>query len=768
MLTSVVISTALLAMFQPVMASCDCSLRVESHISPGFSLDVVSTLIIGSQAAAIVDLPLAVSAAEDLAAWVKNTTDKPLLAAFTTHNHPDHYLSGKAFLQHFPDAKHYATPETTEFWSAAYGPGVIAPIPAIPTAYNFSFFTLPGDEKCPIEILKNVGGDTIDLSAFWIPSSKTLIAGDVVYGHQMHAWLADLLTPALTESWLTTLDFIAGLGPNLVIPGHALSADTFSAIVDVNHTHEYVSFFQKNIEAKGADFYTPQEISKLIDDAFPGLTNLTSSTTSATLLNITSENFGRGGERQVHYFDLTFYNDTEILDGWRLSGAGAGAGVATASPSSPNLATTVSFSAQPSDGFSNVNQSVVEKMPESETPTPPDASTPEQFNAELTANVPEKAISQKNAKALAILETAYFEYFVNKDPAPVDMGRIAIPASISQCQTQYARSLVKRRGIVDEVLSYVPLLSRDLRGFENCKAVESLEVGVYFHYMRATSTADRPNELESRVKAQVDVLNEALGAIKINFRYMSLNWWEPKTGEDWSVVTRREAKLQDWQQRTRAPGKLTLTVWLVNGLRGSQNDDLNSYATFPNENLDANDGIVIEAAHVQGGDSTTLVHDVGHWLGLGHTFGDIGTQCASQDGLTNATQTSGMKDVVYECSQVPCSGGSAVEINNYMSYSSCRGKTPQDGFTTDQKARMFANALQFRRGYEAGECMPDGKAAMRKRSSMQDLLDGKCPDVDKQANILMDAPHSLSARAHGLSKMGWAVLAGWWAATLVM
>lgn len=62
---------------------------------------------------------------------------------------------------------------------------------------------------------------------------------------------------------------------------------------------------------------------------------------------------------------------------------------------------------------------------------------------------------------------------------------------------------------------------------------------------------------------------------------MSLNWWEPKAGEDWSVVTRREAKLQDWQQRTRAPGKLTLTVWLVNGLRGSQNDDLNSVSVAP-------------------------------------------------------------------------------------------------------------------------------------------------------------------------------------------
>ncbi|KAK1479639.1 metallo-beta-lactamase family protein [Colletotrichum tamarilloi] len=329
MFSEIITAVALSGVFGKGAASCTCDLKVESYISPGFSLDVVSSLIIGSQAAAIIDLPLAVADAGTLAQWVKNTTGKPLLAAFTTHNHPDHYLSGKAFLQHFPEAKHYATPETvqgiqneainkTEFWSAAYGPGIIAPVPAIPTAYNFSFFTLPGDEKCPIEILKNIGGDTIDLCSFWIPSIKTLIAGDVVYGHQMHAWLADLLTPALTESWLTTLNFITGLRPSLVIPGHALASTTFSALADVDHTRDYVSFFQKNIEAKGPDFYTPREISSMMEAAFPGLTNLTSSTTSATLLNITSENFGRGGQRQVHYFDLTVYNDTDVLDGWRL------------------------------------------------------------------------------------------------------------------------------------------------------------------------------------------------------------------------------------------------------------------------------------------------------------------------------------------------------------------------------------------------------------------------------------------------------------------
>ncbi|OLN96864.1 Extracellular metalloprotease-like protein 1 [Colletotrichum chlorophyti] len=427
-----------------------------------------------------------------------------------------------------------------------------------------------------------------------------------------------------------------------------------------------------------------------------------------------------------------------------LHGSDSDGGGINATISSPALATTASFAAQPSDSFKIVNSSSLEAMPESNKPTPPDVLTTDQFHAELTANIPDKAINEKTARDLAILETAYFEYFVNTDPAPVDIGKLSIPASISGCQNTYSQRLKKRTGFVERALSWVPLISRDLRGFGNCKAVDSLEVGVYFHYMRATAAADRPNELESRVKAQVDVLNEALGAVKINFRFMALNWWEPKANEDWTTITRREAKLREWQQRTRSPGKLVLTVWIVNGLRGDDKGELSSYATFPNEKLDDDDGIVIEEAHVQGGDAATLVHDVGHWLGLGHTFGGVGEQCLIQTGLTNATQTSGNRDVVYECSQVTCVGGPAVEINNYMSYSSCRGKSPKDGFTTDQKARMFANALQFRRGYESGECMPDGKAAVRKRSSMQDLLDGQCPDVNKQANILMNTPHSMA------------------------
>jgi glyoxylase-like metal-dependent hydrolase (beta-lactamase superfamily II) len=87
-------------------------LRVQSHTNNDASFNMVSSLIIGSEAAVLIDLPLAIPQAKSLVDWVRNTTDKPLIAVFTTHFHPDHYLSGAAFLSHFPEAKYYANSKT--------------------------------------------------------------------------------------------------------------------------------------------------------------------------------------------------------------------------------------------------------------------------------------------------------------------------------------------------------------------------------------------------------------------------------------------------------------------------------------------------------------------------------------------------------------------------------------------------------------------------------------------------------------------------------
>ncbi|KAH7126074.1 metallo-beta-lactamase family protein [Dactylonectria macrodidyma] len=308
--------------------SCKNTLRVETFLNTGPSLEVVSSLIIGSEAAVIIDLPLAIPQAEALAEWVRNTTDKPLVAAFSTHSHPDHYLGGAAFLDRFPDAKYYANskvvefianeaPHKAEFWRATLGDELVVDNVTIPTPYDFTFFALPGDEGFPIHLVSPLVGDTIDETLFWIPSISTLIAGDAVYSHDMHLWLADLLTPALTEAWLSTLDFVESLKPRTIIPGHSLSSKKFGSNVDLEHTRKYVTYFKNKIQSKGEDFFTPKEIYKMLNSAFPHLLPKTSQT-SAFLLNFTSEQFGRGGQRQIHYVDLASFNNLTELEGWKI------------------------------------------------------------------------------------------------------------------------------------------------------------------------------------------------------------------------------------------------------------------------------------------------------------------------------------------------------------------------------------------------------------------------------------------------------------------
>ncbi|KAM0444408.1 hypothetical protein ACHAO4_010161 [Trichoderma viride] len=163
---------------------------------------MVSTLIIGSKTAAKIDLPLAVPPAIELA-------------------------DGAAFLARFPETKFYANSKAVDFIKndaakrkSIFGEDAIVDKAAFPRPYDFTFFTLPGDYTSPIHLISPLVGDTVDETLFWIPFISTLIAGDSVYSHTLHLWLADLLSPALTDAWLSTLDFIEYLKPKKVIAGH--------------------------------------------------------------------------------------------------------------------------------------------------------------------------------------------------------------------------------------------------------------------------------------------------------------------------------------------------------------------------------------------------------------------------------------------------------------------------------------------------------------------------------------------------------------------
>ena len=68
-----------------------------------------------------------------------------------------------------------------------------------------------------------------------------------------------------------------------------------------------------------------------------------------------------------------------------------------------------------------------------------------------------------------------------------------------------------------------------------------------------------------------------------------------------------------------------LNIWAVRSMPANSvtgDPALNGYAQFPNTGSMSTDGIVIRSGELNSSASTTLVHEVGHWLNLRHTWGD--------------------------------------------------------------------------------------------------------------------------------------------------
>jgi hypothetical protein len=113
---------------------------------------------------------------------------------------------------------------------------------------------------------------------------------------------------------------------------------------------------------------------------------------------------------------------------------------------------------------------------------------------------------------------------------------------------------------------------------------------------------------------------------------------------------------------------------------GAANTDgvVASYDTFGT--LDADDGSFIMNASYQLG--RTMTHEVGHWLGLRHIWGDGG--CGVYDFCADTPESDASNG---GCPTTHVSCGTTDQVQNYMDYTvdSC-----MDTFTQDQKNRMQA------------------------------------------------------------------------------
>jgi len=217
-------------------------------------------------------------------------------------------------------------------------------------------------------------------------------------------------------------------------------------------------------------------------------------------------------------------------------------------------------------------------------------------------------------------------------------------------------------------------------------------IHVYVHVINKGSGIANGDVPASQIDAQIDVLNATYAAAGWSFvlagvdRTTNASWYTMSDGS----TTELEAKTA-----LRIGSADALNLYTANPGDGSL-----GWSTFPSSYAAASrdDGVVILYASLPGGDAApynlgyTATHEVGHWMGLYHTF-----QGACDGNNDDVDDTPAERSSAYGCpiGRDTCLAAGADPITNFMDYSD---DACMQAFTAGQAARMEAQFAVYRRG----------------------------------------------------------------------
>ncbi|MEG1628780.1 MBL fold metallo-hydrolase [Pseudomonas sp.] len=231
---------------------------------------VSSVIVSAKHDAILVDAQFGKTQAEQVLTKLRSG-GKNLTTIYISHGDPDYYFGLQTLTDAYPQAKVVASAatvahikQTMDAKLAYWGPQMGTDKPArlvVPQVLEGNQLMLEGQ---PLQVL-GLDGPQPDRSFVWIPSIKAVVGG-VVVADNLHVWMADTQSAQSHKDWLTTLQRIQLLKPQVVVPGHYLGQPGRS-LEAVNFTADYIRAFDEETAKTG----NAVELIAAMKKRYPGL-----------------------------------------------------------------------------------------------------------------------------------------------------------------------------------------------------------------------------------------------------------------------------------------------------------------------------------------------------------------------------------------------------------------------------------------------------------------------------------------------------------------
>jgi len=216
---------------------------------------------------------------------------------------------------------------------------------------------------------------------------------------------------------------------------------------------------------------------------------------------------------------------------------------------------------------------------------------------------------------------------------------------------------------------------------------------VYWHTI--TSTTGVGAVTSQQIQDQINVLNAAYASTGWSFNLVSV---DTTVNNTWATMTPGSSAETQAKTALRKGGKADLNIYSANIGQG-----LLGWATFPSSyaSRPSDDGVVLLYSSLPGGSAApynlgdTGTHEVGHWVGLYHTFqGGCNRKAATGGDLVSDTPAE--KSSAFGCptGRDTCTGIAGLDpITNFMDYTD---DACMNTFSAGQFTRMNAQCSTYR------------------------------------------------------------------------